>query len=142
MHSPSQGAGLGSFMDRRLSPAMRTCQHTRARLETLAARITRAGNLLRTRVDLAMEAQNRDLLASMERRARLQLRLQQTVEGLSVAAITYYVVGLVSYASKAAHAGGLMVDPDLVTGAAVPVVAILIWRGVRRFRDRIERDES
>src|SRR3546814_18423991 len=60
-----------------------------------------ASNLLRTRVDIELEAQNRDVLMSMNRRARLQLRLQETVEGLSVVAISYYVVGLVGYAAKA-----------------------------------------
>ncbi len=53
---------------------------------------------------MALEAQNQTLLASMDRRARLQLRLQQTVEGLSVAAICYYVVGLAL--GCAARAGG------------------------------------
>ncbi len=133
---------LSGFIARRMSPAMSTCESIRQRQDALAARITRAANLLRTRVDLALEAQNRDLLASMERRARLQLRLQQTVEGLSVAAITYYVVGLVGYLAKAAGATGAPVDPDLATGAAVPVVALLIWSGLRRFRRRIEHEEE
>jgi len=133
---------IGGFMARRLSPAMRTCEYTRARQDALAERIARAANLLRTRVDLAVESQNRDLLRSMEHRARLQLRLQQTVEGLSVAAITYYVVGLVDYLIRSAKVMGARVDADLVTGIAVPVVAIVIWAAVRRFRDRIERDEQ
>src|SRR3546814_8262212 len=88
-------------MDRRLAPAMRTCESAAGRLETLASRVGRASNLLRTRVDIELEAQNRDVLMSMNRRARLQLRLQETVEGLSVVAISYYVVGLVGYAAKA-----------------------------------------
>jgi uncharacterized membrane-anchored protein len=133
---------IGAFLRRRLVPAMRTCESLVARHEALAGRITRAANLLRTRVDLAMEAQNRDLLRSMERRARLQLRLQQTVEGLSVAAITYYLVGLVGYLGKAAASAGVALDPHLATGAAVPVVALVVWLGLRRFRRRIEQDDE
>ncbi len=133
---------IGGFMDRRLSPAMRTCEATRARQDTLSGRIARTAELLRTRVELAIESQNRDLLLSMERRARLQLRLQQTVEGLSVAAITYYVVGLVSYLGKGAAAAGIAVNETVLTGLAVPVVALLIWSGVRRFRRRIESEDD
>ncbi len=70
----------------------------------------------------------------MERRARLQLRLQQTVEGLSVVAISYYLVGLVAYLAKAAKSRGLPVDPDLVAGLAVPAVLLIVWLGVKRIR--------
>jgi uncharacterized membrane-anchored protein len=73
----------------------------------------------------------------MNRRAQLQLRLQQTVEGLSVAAVTYYVVGLVGYAAKGLKAGGLHVDPDIAIGVAIPIVAALIAIAVRRARRRL-----
>lgn len=85
------------------------------------------------------ERQSQQLLASMDQRARLPLRLQETVEGLSVAAITYYVVGLVAYAAKAFKATGRAVDPDLASGIAIPVVAVLAALGVRYVRRRIER---
>src|SRR5690606_7275024 len=98
---------ISEFMDRRLTPAMRTCEAVAERLDGLANRVARAGQLLRTRVDILLEAQNRDLLRSMDRRARLQLMLQETVEGLSVAAITYYGVGLVAYLAKGHAAAGL-----------------------------------
>jgi uncharacterized membrane-anchored protein len=90
-------------------------------------------------VDVVRERQSQRLLASMDRRARLQLRLQETVEGLSVAAITYYVVGLVAYAAKALKATGQPVDPDLASGIAIPIVAVLAALGVRYVRRRIER---
>ncbi|MEQ9328498.1 MAG: DUF3422 family protein, partial [Rhodospirillales bacterium] len=104
------------------------------------ARIARASDLLKARIYVALEAQNRDLLASMDRRAQLQLRLQETVEGLSVAAITYYAVGLVGYMAKGLHAGGLPVNAEIVTAIAVPVVAILAWLGVRRVRKVIGKE--
>jgi len=82
-----------------------------------------------------LEQQNRDLLESMNRRARQQLRLQQTVEGLSVAAVSYYVVGLIGYVFKAMkEAGRLPVDPGLATGLAVPVVLLAVALVVRRIR--------
>lgn len=130
---------IREFMDRRLAPAMRTCESTGARLEALAQRVGRASNLLRTRVDIELEAQNRDVLMSMNRRARLQLRLQETVEGLSVVAISYYAVGLVGYAAKAVKAAGWHIDTDVVTGLAIPIVALGVWLMVRRVRRRLLR---
>lgn len=125
---------LGEFMERRLSPAMRTCLTMAERIEGLSRRATRMANLLRTRVDVALERQNVELLEAMNQRSRLQLRLQETVEGLSVAAITYYVVGLVGYAAQALHAAGLPVDKEIAIGVAIPVVALVVWWGLRRFR--------
>ncbi len=122
------------FMDRRFVPALRTCEATAERLGQMSRRLARAGALLRTRVDIAVEAQNQDLLASMDRRAQLQLRLQETVEGLSVAAITYYVVGLCGYLFRALEVAGLRIDRDIATGIAIPVVAGLVWYGLRRYR--------
>ena len=126
---------MASFLARRLAPAMRTCQAIEDRQAMLSRKLARATTLLRTRVDVELEQQNRSLLQSMNRRARLQLRLQQTVEGLSVAAVSYYVVGLISYLAKAAKSAGLPVpDASVTTGLAVPVVVLLIWWTVRRIR--------
>ena len=125
---------IREFMDRRLSPAMRTCEAVGDRLDRLSRRLARAGQLLRTRVDIELEAQNSDLLQSMNRRAQLQLRLQQTVEGLSVVAISYYLVSLIGYLAKAGKAAGVGWDPDLVTGLAVIPVIGLVFMGVRRVR--------
>ncbi|MCK5276753.1 MAG: DUF3422 domain-containing protein [Alphaproteobacteria bacterium] len=133
---------IDEFMDRRMLPAMRTCQSTATRQDRLAERVARATTLLRTRVDLAMEAQNRDLLRSMDRRARLQLRLQETVEGLSVAAISYYLVGLVGYAAKGVAAAGLPVPVELVTGLSIPVVVLIVWSALQRVRRRLARDDD
>lgn len=130
------------FTDRRLAPAMSTCRATAQRQEFLSERVARATQLLSTRVDITHERQNRAVLESMDRRAKLQLRLQQTVEGLSVAAITYYVVGLVGHAANAFSAAGLPVDPDLAIGASIPVVAILVALGVRRIRRIVMYDAA
>ncbi|MEN3384156.1 MAG: hypothetical protein V7608_4200 [Hyphomicrobiales bacterium] len=126
-----------SFLARRMAPAMRTCAAVEERQANLALKLARAANLLRTRVDVELEQQNRDVLQSMNERTRLQLMLQATVEGLSVAAISYYVVGLFGYLVKGMHDAGLMpIDPALVTGAFVPVALLLVWWIVRRIRTR------
>ncbi|QJE03530.1 DUF3422 domain-containing protein [Massilia forsythiae] len=125
------------FMDRRLTPAMNTCEAVAARLDALGRRIANVNDLLRTRVSIVQEDQNRRILQSMDRRAAQQLRLQQAVEGLSVAAISYYVVGLLGYAGKAAKALGAHLNPEVATGALVPVVAAVVWLGLRRMHRRM-----
>ena len=132
---------LREFMDRRLSPALRTVASVRERQESLSTRISRAANLLRTRVDVALEQQNRDLLQSMNRRAQLQLRLQETVEGLSVVVLSYYLVGLVSYALKALNKMGLPLNPELLTGIAIPVVIVAVGWGMHRMRRNLAQHE-
>ena len=122
------------FLKRRSAPAMRTCRSVEERQANLSRKLTRATTLLRTWVDVEVEKQNRDLLASMNNRARLQLRLQQTVEGLSVAAVSYYVVGLVGYIAKGGSAVDHAFAPEIVTAAAVPLAVLLVWWGVRRVR--------
>ncbi|MDX1595147.1 MAG: DUF3422 domain-containing protein, partial [Gammaproteobacteria bacterium] len=125
------------FVERRLAPAVRTCESVAERLGALSTRVSRASNLLRTRIDIGIAEQNRDLLASMDRRARLQLRLQQTVEGLSIVVLSYYGVGLVGYLAKGLKSAGAPLDPDLVTGLAVPVVVGVVFAGMHRLHRRL-----
>ena len=128
---------IEEFMDRRLAPAMATCSSAEKRLLDLSERVARASDLLRTRVDIEREQQNQALLASMNHRARMQLRLQQTVEGLSIAAITYYVVGLVGYVAKALKEAGVPLSVEIVTGASIPFVVLAIWLAVRQVRKNL-----
>ncbi len=121
-----------------MQPAMRTCQAIEQRQGNLSVKLISAANLLRTRVDVELEQQNRDLLSSMNKRARMQLRLQQTVEGLSVAAISYYVISLLHYALEGLHeraeAAGVHYDVGITTAVAVPIVMLMVWTVVRRIR--------
>jgi len=133
---------FSEFTERRLAPAMNTCQAVSLRQESLSKRVARATQLLSTRVAVSREGQSQELLETMARRAKLQLRLQQTVEGLSVAAVTYYVVGLIGYAARGVQEAGLAVNPALVMAISIPFVAGALAFGVRRMRKMIaQRDD-
>jgi uncharacterized membrane-anchored protein len=133
---------FNEFCERRMGPAMNTCETVLRLQESLSQRISRASELLRTRVDISLEHQNQQILSSMAKRAELQLHLQETVEGLSVAAITYYVVGLISYLAKAAKAINLPINPDLIIGVAIPVVTVLVALGVRQIRRMVSQNQG
>jgi uncharacterized membrane-anchored protein len=128
---------IAEFMERRLAPAMRTCTAVAERLQGVVAHIATTSQLLNTRVDVAAEVTNGRLLSSMDRRARLQLRLQQTVEGLSVAAISYYALGLLNYVFKAADVFWKHFDPAFATGLCAPLVVATVWRSLHRIRTRM-----
>lgn len=127
---------LGSFLERRLAPAVRTCKSFEERQANLSRKLSRATILLRSWIDMEIEHQNSRVLASMNHRANLQLRLQHTVEGLSVAAVSYYVVGLVSYLAKGLEDLGPHLKASVVTTWAVPVTVMAIWLLVRNLRKK------
>jgi len=130
------------FMEQRLASAMDSCAAVHHNLETLSTRVARTSELLRTRVDITMEGQTRDLLRSMDRRAHMQLRLQETVEGLSVVVLSYYLLSIVGYALKALKAAGMtFINVEMATGIAIPVVAGVVFLSVRRLRRLVNRDE-
>ncbi len=127
------------FIERRLAPAMNTCRTMAQREESLSARTARANQLLATRVDISHERQNQALLESMNRRGSLQLRLQQTVEGLSVAAVTYYAAGLVGYCAKGLKAAGMQLDPEIIVAISVPILAAITALAVARIHRMVAR---
>jgi uncharacterized membrane-anchored protein len=129
---------LQEFMERRLAPAMNTCVAVMARMESLSQRVTRATQLLSTRIEITREGQNQQLLESMNQRAAAQLRLQGTVEGLSVAAVTYYIVGLISYLAEGLEGFHFLPSAGVITAISIPVVAVLVALGVRRIRRAVE----
>ncbi|MCK5831095.1 MAG: DUF3422 domain-containing protein [Methylococcales bacterium] len=135
---------IGEFMKRRLEPAINTCVSTAGRFSLLSKRINNAGQLLRTRVDITIERQNQALLTSMDSRAKTQLRLQETVEGLSIVAITSYVVSLIGSITKAVNAStyGGEINTSLVTGLSIPIVLLIVALGVRRIHKKILNDND
>jgi uncharacterized membrane-anchored protein len=125
---------LADFTERRLEPALRTCESFSGRIDDLQQRAAWASALLRTRVEIALALQNRDLLESMDKRNEVQLRLQRTVEGLSVVAISYYVVSLLGYVTDVWHE----IDHALLMALAVPVVLGGAWLAMRRVRRTLD----
>ena len=127
---------LAELLTRRYVPAIRTAQSAEERLDRMLERSRRAAELLRTRLDVARSAENQQLLVSMDRRADLQLRLQTTVEGLSVIAVSYYLLGLLGYVlAPVAESTG--VDKTWLLAALAPLVVLVVWLGLRRVTRRI-----
>ena len=133
---------ISEFMQRRLSPAIQTVAATAQRLSGLSQRIERTSALLRTRVDIATESQNQQLLAQLTRGQDLQLRMQMTVEGLSIAAISYYVMSLIYYGAKAVKVAGAPISPELVAGALIPAVLWGVWRTNRRIHEKLHAEQG
>lgn len=132
---------LDEFMQRRLLPAMKTCEAISRRQEDLSGRVARNSQLLRTRVDIELERQNQELLTQMNRRAKLQLRLQETVEGLSVVVLTYYGSQLVQYLAKGSKALHHL-NTDVITAVSIPLIAGLVAWGTRRMRKKLAAEEN
>ncbi len=127
---------FGEFMMRRYDPAMRTVKSTDIRARSMSERAQRAAELLRTRVDVERSEQNQNLLASMDRRADQALRLQHTVEGLSVVAVSYYAVGLAGYV-VVPLVEDWGVDKPWILAGLTPLVIGLVWLMLRRIRARM-----
>ena len=131
---------LQEFLMRRITPAVKTCQTAANHLEDISRRVTRASDLLRTRVEMVLQEQNQKLLKSMNRRAHIQMRLQQTVEGLSVAAISYYGMQLFESMLSTLPSLGIQYNHELVTGFAVPVVIGVVFVATRLVHRRLMKN--
>ncbi len=131
---------LHEFMQRRFLPAMNTCAAMASRQVDLSGRVARNSQLLRTRVDIELERQNQELLAQMNNRAKVQLRLQETVEGLSIAAITYYASQLVYYTSKGSKYLFPILSPEIITAISIPIIATLALFGIKRMRKALSEE--
>ncbi|HEV7233662.1 MAG TPA: DUF3422 domain-containing protein, partial [Sphingorhabdus sp.] len=116
---------LTDFTERRLVPASRTCSVFRQRLSHIAERISGVMHTLDVRIDSRIKAQNLGLMQSMERSTQLQLRLQTLVEGLSVLAAAYYLIGLMAYIAKGVAAWPSGSQSDLFIGAiTLPIILL------------------
>jgi len=133
-------SSLAKFVDRRLTPAVDTCSALEEHLKDMSKRVARATEMLRTRVEMTIETQNQNLLEGLNRRGQQQIKLQQTVEGLSVAAISYYVVGLLHTGIKAGADAGWPVNVEIATGVLVLPVVAAVWWLIRLRRRRIAVD--
>lgn len=125
---------IGVFIERRLQPALRTCEAVASRQQAVAERVDRAVRLLATRVQVDLEEQNKSVLDAMNRRAEAQLKLQETVEALSAVAITYYAVSLIYYLARGGEAAGLSIQPYIAAAIATPLVFVTALFGIRWVR--------
>jgi len=128
---------VGEFMERRVAPAMRTCESVGARQRNVIERIARTVQMLSTRVNVASEILNVELLASMDRRSKQQLRIQMTVEGLSIVAISYYALGILKIMLEALAKVAPVMNASVLTGVSAPIVVFLVWRFLRRIRAHV-----
>ncbi len=125
---------VSAFLERRFQPATSTCASCVRRMDVLAGSIDQAADMLRTRVDVNLEAQNSNLLRAMESRSRTQLRIQEAVEGLSVFAISYYLIALLKILVEGLLPSDSANREHIIAAVAVPVVLAAVWLGVRRLR--------
>ena len=128
---------FGEFMVRRFDPSMRTVNATERRLQVMSDRALRAGELLRTKVDVERSAQNQALLTSMDKRAELQLRLQKTVEGLSIVAVSYYAVNIVLYLLGPLEKT-MAISKTILAAGVTPMVLICVWLLLRNIKKKID----
>ena len=130
---------LSEFITRRLTPAVNTCHAANDRLESLSLRIDRVSDMMRTKVELSIQAQNQLLLTSMDNRSKIQLMMQHTVEGLSVAAISYYSIGLLKYIIESLDLSNLPVTKYQLVGISVPLVITVVWFLTRKVHKRFKK---
>ena len=126
---------IEEFLNKRLAPAMRTVENVEQRIAIAGDKLDRSTGLLRTKVEMQMQVQNKEVLDSMNERALMQYRLQSTVEGLSIAAVSYYIVGLLNYVAKGIGIDGY-INPKLLTAIFVPIAILSVWFIVRRIRSK------
>jgi len=91
------------------------------RIDTLRSGFEGIIGIIRTRVDLIVEAQNLTLLKSVDQTTKSQVILQHTVEGLSVIVIAYYLSGLAGYVFKGLSEVGWLTNYNLASAIFVPV---------------------
>ncbi|WP_120076022.1 DUF3422 family protein [Aurantiacibacter odishensis] len=130
-------ASLVDFTHRRFLPAIRTCAAVRERQRSLSERAEGAASMLRARISTRIENQNAELLRSMDRSTRMQLRLQQLVEGLSVVALSYYLIGLVGYVLKGAAHNWAGFDAEMALAIITVPVVLLVWLATRTLKKRL-----
>ncbi|MGB7373945.1 DUF3422 family protein [Pontixanthobacter sp.] len=133
---------LTEFTERRLVPAARTCSVFTERLARIAERISRVMHTLDVRVDTRIKEQNLVLTKRMERSIQLQFRLQSLVEGLSVIAAAYYLVGLIAFVVKGVSASSAGISTDVIIGLITFPVILLIYAFVHRTRGTVLKESD
>lgn len=115
------------------------------RVDTLRSGFEGIIAIIRTRVDLLVEAQNLTLLRSVDNTTKNQVLLQHTVEGLSVIVIAYYLSGLAGYVFKGLSEIGWLPHHDVASAVFVPIaigLAFLVTTFSRKYLHKKLTSES
>lgn len=127
---------IAEFVERRLLPAMRTCEIAQRRLESLSERINRTASLLSLEQTTELNRRNQAILASLNKRSAMQLRLQNLVEGFSVFAISYYIISIVERIIRpASHVSDIGWGDRFVSGLSI-LILIVTWTTLSRSKRR------
>jgi uncharacterized membrane-anchored protein len=130
---------FGVFVARRFKPAIRTCEATSLRLEQLSQATMHLLDLLQTRIQSEIEFQNAVQIKAMADRAATQIKIQHAVEGFSVIAISYYLLGILKTGVSALEHFEVHVPPA-VTVVAVPLVIIGVLLLILRVKRNLQSD--
>ena len=130
---------FGVFVLRRFKPAVRTCEATAIRLDQLSHATMHLLDLLQTRIQVEIELQNSAQLQAMADRTAMQVKIQRAVEGFSIFAVSYYLIGLLKVAAEAAQHAGFHIDP-LIMIAAIPAVFVAVTLAVLRVKHALSEN--
>lgn len=123
------------YLSNRMEPALATCEAVEKRQHSLSHKIARTIQLLDARINVDIQSQNKEVLASISQTARSQYKLQSTVEGLSTIAITYYALGIIGYFLTGV-ADYLPLSKSLALALLSPLVLLATWSGIRAIKNR------
>lgn len=118
---------FGVFIERRFRPAIRYCAAVQERTTRLANGVAHLSDLLQARAQVELEAQNIQILESLNQRAQTQIKIQKAVEGVSVIAITYYLLSLLKLMYQGGEALGLVLSSQVAVLACIPVTIFVLW---------------
>ncbi len=125
---------LGIFIERRFKPTLRYCSATHQRLERLSDSVANLGELLQARVQVEVEEQNGAILQSLNARATTQIKIQKAVEGLSIIAISYYLLSLFKFLYQGLHGLGVDLSPKAAGFYVAPLAIAIICTIAYRIR--------
>lgn len=132
---------VAEFVERRLLPAMRTCEIAQSRLESLSERINRTASLLSLEQTTELNRRNQAILASLNKRSALQLRLQNLVEGFSVFAISYYIIAILEKITVPLSQLFGLENGDVVTALLVCPIILVTWRLLKQSKESATIDK-
>ena len=134
--SIGESTTIQRYLDNRVQPALATCRAMEKRLNDLGTKVQRSIQLLNATITVSIQTQNQEVLDTILSTAQSQYRLQETVEGLSIIAISYYTLGILGYVAEGLH-GLAPVDKPVLLAVLAPFVILVVFFAIRRLRRTI-----